>query len=156
MPLHPTEPLPPPAPALATELRGLWLLSRREDHDAQGIRHIDPVLGADPIGILAFGADRFAAQFSRRDRSAPTTAVAAGANNSAAVDGYDAYFGSYRFDAAEGAIIITLEGSIGAANVGKSFTRLVRLVEGHLIIELATTTPAGVAVTRRLFFDRAP
>lgn len=156
MPLRPTDPLPHSTPALADELRGLWLLRRREDHDADGTRHIDPVLGADPIGILTFGREWFAAQFSRRDRSAPTAATAAGANNSAAVDGYDAYFGTYRFDAGQDAIIITLDGSVGTANIGKTFTREVRVVEGQLVIQLATTTPTGVAVTRRLFFDRAP
>ena len=156
MALRPTDPLPPPTPALATELRGLWLLRRREDHDAQGTRHIDPVLGADPIGILVLGAESFAAQFSRRDRTAPVAAIAAGANNSAAVDGYDAYFGSYHFDPAQGAIVTTLEGSVGTANIGKTFSREVRVVDGQLVIQLATTTPAGIAVTRRLIFDRAP
>lgn len=156
MALRPTDPLPPPTPALGSELRGSWLLRRREDHDATGTRHIDPVLGADPIGMLTFASDTFAAQFSRRDRSGPTVAAAAGANNSAAVDGYDAYFGSYRYDAALGAIIITLEGSVGAANIGKTFTREVRIVGDQLVIQLATTTVQGVAVTRRLFFDRAP
>lgn len=156
MSLRPTDPLPAPTASRATELRGVWVLRRREDHDAAGTRHIDPILGADPIGMLAFATDTFAAQFSRRDRSTATAAATAGANNSAAVDGYDAYFGTYRYDPAQGAIVITLQGSVGRANIGKSFTREVRIVDGQLIIQLATTTAAGVAVTRRLYFDRAP
>lgn len=155
MTLPPTDPLPAPAPDLGTAMLGLWRLVAREDHDAKGTRHIDPVLGADPLGILAFSPARFAAQFSRRDRGAPAVAAVAGANNSAAVDGYDAYFGRYTLDPGAGTITIVLEGSVAAANVGKEFIRDIRVSGGRLYIQLGTTTTAGVAVTRRLTFDRA-
>lgn len=153
--LPPTAPLPAPTPDLAVTMLGLWRLVARQDHDAEGNRHIDPILGADPLGMLSFSPRHFAAQFSRRDRGAPTRSAGAGANNSAAVDGYDAYFGTYTLDPAPGAITIVIEGSVGTANIGKSFVRDVRVVGGQLFIQLQTTTPAGVAVTRRLTFERA-
>lgn len=155
MTLGPLDPLPAPTPDLATAMLGLWRLVSREDHDAAGKRHIDPILGADPLGMLSFSRGRFAAQFSRRDRNAPGAGAGSGANNSAAVDGYDAYFGRYTLDAAAGTISLTIDGSVASANVGKSFGRDVRVLDGRLVIQLGTTTPTGVAVTRRLTFDPA-
>jgi hypothetical protein len=159
MTLRPTDPLPPPTRDLPGAILGLWRLVAREDHDAEGTRHVDPVLGADPLGMLSFSPGHFAAQFSRRDRTTQGAGTGGGAgpgaNNSAAVDGYDAYFGRYTLDGAAGTITTTLEGSVAAANVGKLFVREIRVVEGRLIIQLATTSAAGVAVTRRLTFARA-
>jgi hypothetical protein len=152
----PLRPLPPPAPDLGRALPGVWKLRSREDHDEAGTRHIDPILGADPIGMLCFGPRHFSAQFSRRDRSAaaPATAATPGKNNSGAVNGYDAYFGTWTLDPAAGTITITLEGSVNPASVGQTFTRDTRVVGDELIIRLATTAADGTAVTRTLTFDR--
>src|SRR5262249_21620676 len=86
--------------ARMTALLGYWRLVSREDYDADGRRMIDPILGADPLGVLSFAPGHFAAQFSRRNRSdaAPVAATAAAANNSVAMNGYDAYFGRYTLD----------------------------------------------------------
>jgi hypothetical protein len=88
------EPLPPPSADLATRILGSWRLTSREDYDADGRRHIDPILGGDPLGFLTFAPGAFAAQFMKRERiaSASVQATAAGANNTGAVNGYDAYF----------------------------------------------------------------
>ncbi|HET9950304.1 MAG TPA: lipocalin-like domain-containing protein [Candidatus Eisenbacteria bacterium] len=158
------EPLPPPTADLAAAVVGLWRLVSREDYDRSGRRLIDPVLGADPLGLLAFSATRFAAQFSRRDRGAPAAdaarqATAAGpavpgANNSAAADGYDAYFGSHTVDACAGLVTVHLEGSIVPANVGLTLTRELRVAGNRLYIRLETNTPDGVPITRTLTFER--
>ena len=55
--------------SLASDIVGFWSLVSRIDVDAAGHRHIDPALGADPLGVLCFAPGRFAAQFSKRDRS---------------------------------------------------------------------------------------
>ena len=157
------EPLPPPTADLAQSMVGLWRLLSREDYDRSGRRVIDPILGADPLGFVVFSATRFAAQFSRRDRGAaapgaPGAAAApprAGANNSAAADGYDAYFGSHTVDAQAGLLTTHLEGSIVPANVGLTLTREIRVAAGRLYIRLETSTPDGVPVTRTLVFERA-
>jgi hypothetical protein len=56
-----------------------------------------------------------------------------GANNTAAVGGYDAYFGTYELDATRGTVVVKLEASLAPANIAaRSFigTRFTgRLVE---------------------------
>lgn len=158
------KPLPSPTADLADAAVGLWRLFSREDHDAEGRRSIDPVLGAEPLGILAFSGTRFAAQFMRRDRAAAqpagaadtadTAAVTSGANNSTASDGYDAYFGRYTVDAAAGLVTVHLEGAITPANIGLTLTREIRVAGDRLTIRLATNTPDGVPITRTLVFER--
>src|SRR5262245_7193495 len=144
-----------PTPTLAKDMLGVWLLRSREDYDAQGTRHIDPFLGPDPLGILTFAPHHFAAQFMNRDRSAAPAEGPAGANNSAAVNGYDAYFGTYIVDLATGTMTTTLEGSVAPNNVGLVLTRVIRVVGDRLFIQLATTTPSGIAVIRTLVWERA-
>lgn len=150
------EPLPPPSADLASEILGSWRLVSREDYDAEGRRHIDPILGGDPLGFLTFAPGAFAAQFMKRDRGASTSsqATAAGVNNTGAVDGYDAYFGRYEVDAREGAITVTLEGSISPANIGLTLRRDIRSAGNRLWIRLATTAADGTPVTRILTFER--
>jgi Lipocalin-like domain len=149
-------PLPPPSKDLSSAILGLWRLLTREDYDREGRRHIDPVMGPDPLGALSFSSGYFAAQFMSRDRSAPAPAVvAAGANNSGAVDGYDAYFGSYTLDRTRGSITVQLEGALSPANIGHSFTRDIRVEDDRLTIRLATTAADGTPVTRTLTFRRA-
>jgi len=150
--------LPPPSAGLATAILGFWQLVSREDFDAAGQRNIDPVLGADPLGVLCFAPGRFAAQFSRRDRSgaaaAPPNSVAPGANNSTAVNGYDAYFGTYTLNEGEGLVTVTLDAALSPAGMGQSYTRRVRVAAGVLFIQLDTTAADGVPITRTLRFAR--
>jgi hypothetical protein len=153
------DPLPPPGADLGRAILGTWGLLTREDYDRDGRRLIDPVLGADPLGTTSFAPGHFAAQFMNRRRTAsptPVTAPApsAGANNSRAVDGYDAYFGTYTVDAAAGTITVTLKGSVAPANVGLTLTRDVRVIGDRLLIRLATTAVDGTPITRTLTFER--
>lgn len=133
----------------------MWGLVSREDYDGRGDRVIDPHLGADPLGMLCFSKAHFSAQFSKRDRSQPSPAVAVRtANNSSAVDGYDAYFGRYWIDETGEAIVVRLDASITAANTGQEFTRAVRASGDRLVIRLETATDDGIAITRTLTFNR--
>lgn len=151
------QPLPDQDTDLATSIVGVWGLTSREDYDQEGTRHIDPHLGADPIGMLAFSESHFSAQFSKRNRSQPSTAVAVRTdNNSSAVDGYDAYFGTYWVDETGEAIVVQLEGAITSANAGQAFTRLTRASHDELIIRLDTSTDDGIPITRTLAFERLP
>lgn len=156
----PLEPLPPVSANIERALVGVWRLLTREDYDSSGRRVIDPVMGADPLGLLSFSAGHFSAQFMRRDRGAgaagPSAPAAAlpGANNSAASNGYDAYFGTYTVDAGEGLVTVTLDGAITPSNIGSSFTREVRVAGNRLYIRLATNAADGVPITRTLVFER--
>jgi hypothetical protein len=144
-----------PNQTLSTEILGIWKLKSREDVDATGQVHIDPFLGKDPIAILCFGSSHFAAQFMKRDRSqqgnAPLPVQAK--NNTAPVNGYDAYFGTYTTDEIAGTITTLIEGSISPDNVGKTFVRAARVTDNDLIIQLETTTIDGTAITRTNTFS---
>jgi hypothetical protein len=143
---------------LASQLVGTWRLVSREDRTAAGERRIDQGLGADPLALLVYDADgNFTAQFMKRDRSNDVIAAtaAAGMNNSAAVNGYDAYFGTYKVDEASGSVTQLLQGALSPGDVGKIVTREMRVEEGRLIIELATTSGDGEPVTRTLIWLRS-
>jgi hypothetical protein len=141
---------------LGSEILGIWMLKSREDVDAEGQILTDPFLGRDPIGILCFGPSHFAAQFMKRDRSeeedVPRRVQAK--NNTAAINGYDAYFGTYSVDETAGTLATHLEGSISPVNIGKTYVREVRVVNNELIIQLKTTAVDGTAITRTNTFSR--
>lgn len=161
------EALAPPGADLERAILGTWRLLSREDYDREGRKLIDPFLGPDPLGIVGFGEGHFAAQFMNRRRglgpASGSPAIPPGgsspapsANNSSAVDGYDAYFGTYTLDAAAGTITVTLEACVAPANVGMRFTRDVRVNGDRLVIRLATTAADGTPITRTLTFQRLP
>ena len=157
------EPLTPPAADLGTAILGSWWLRSRIDLDATGNRSICPVLGAEPLGFLTFARDRFAAQFMRRGREGDrgtmdargrVSAAPQMGNNTSAVGGYDAYFGTYRLDPVAGTVAVTLEAALTPANIGQTFLREIRADKDRLVIRLATQAADGTPITRTLTFDR--
>jgi hypothetical protein len=148
--------LPPPTANLAAAIRGVWKLKSRVDVDETGQVQIDPFLGEDPLGILCFGPRHFAAQFMKRDRSeqGPVLQRAQAANNTAGINGYDAYFGTYSVDEIAGTLTTRLEGSISPANIGATYVREVRVAGNELIVQLRTTSLDGTAITRTNTFFR--
>ena len=152
------EPLPPPSADLASEILGAWWLLSRLDHDDNGHRHVCPILGEAPLGYLSFTRRRFSAQFMRKGREleseARTAAMPVAANNTAAVAGYDAYFGTYELDATRGTVVVKLEASLAPSNIGRTFLREVRVVGDRLIIRLNTNAADGTPISRTLTFER--
>jgi hypothetical protein len=149
--------LPPPSPDLGSAIVGLWRLISREDYDRDGRRCIDPIMGPHPLGVLCFAPGYFAAQFMNPDRTgtSATGPASSGANNSGAVSGYDAYFGTYTLDEVTGTVTVRLEGALSPANIGHALTRDIRVERDRLIIQLATTAVDGTPVTRTLTFARS-
>jgi hypothetical protein len=149
--------LPPLTANLATAILGIWKLKSREDVDATGQTHVDPFLGRDPMGILCFGPSHFAAQFMKRDRSREENVPqpVQVKNNTVAVNGYQAYFGTYSIDEIAGTLTTHLEGSISPADVDSTYVRDVRVVDNELIIQLETIAVDGTAITRTNTFSRA-
>jgi hypothetical protein len=145
-----------PSQSLAHELIGVWWLLSREDLAADGSRRIDPTLGANPLGILTFAPGRFAAQFMKRDRSDDTGvgSSARGQNNTGAIGGYDAYFGTYEVTASDGEVLHRLEGALSADNIGIEVSRKMQVDGDRLEIQLDTTTPDGEPVARTLTWQR--
>lgn len=137
---------------LENAIQGTWWLLSREDHTKDGQKRIDPVLGQDPIAILVYAKGYFAAQFMKRDRAANeiTQTRTAGNNNTAAIGGYDAYFGTYSFDEAKSLVIHTLMGSLDPATIGLIVKRKLDVKDNKLIITLETTTTEGEPITRTL------
>jgi hypothetical protein len=142
---------------LSQSLIGTWRLVSREDRTASGERRVDPGLGADPIALLVYDrGGNFAAQFMKRDRqSAPAATARSGPNNSQAVGGYDAYFGSYTVDDAAGTVTQRLLGALSAENVGMVLTRSMQVSGGELVIQLDTVSADGTPVVRTLRWTRA-
>jgi hypothetical protein len=145
---------------LSTRLPGTWLLESRIDLTASGERHPDPLLGEDPVALLVYDrSGHFAAQFMKRDRSSvgsgPVAEATAGAaNNTRAQGGYDAYFGTYRVDDAQGTVTQQLLGSLSPGNVGMVLTRAMSVHGNTLVIRLETRAADGTPVTRTLTWRR--
>lgn len=122
---------PPSSGSLSVELIGTWALLSREDHTRSGERRIDPSLGANPVALLMYDrGGHFAAQFMKRERGlGPDADIAsAGPNNNRARGGYDAYFGTYTVDEAQGTVTQRLIGALSAENVGHVLTRVMTVV----------------------------
>jgi hypothetical protein len=143
---------------LSQALLGTWRLVSREDRTASGERRIDPALGADPIALLVYDrGGNFAAQFMKRDRRTDAGVPAASGlpNNSRAVGGYDAYFGSYTVDDAAGTVTQRLQGALSPENVGLVLTRSMQVSDDELVIQLDTASADGTPVVRTLRWRRA-
>jgi hypothetical protein len=141
---------------LATAIQGVWWLLSREDYTKDGQRRIDPVLGPDPLGILTYAQTHFAAQFMKRDRTDTTSTQVfhSGQNNTSAVGGYDAYFGTYRVDEETGKVAHTLLGSITPSNIGITVFRDLKVNGNGLTIQLDTTTADAEPITRTLIWKK--
>jgi len=138
-------------------LPGTWQLLSRIDVDEAGNPVAEPTLGSDPIALLIYDeAGNFAAQFMKRDRASAdgSEPKVAGANNTRAQGGYDAYFGRYTVDDASGAVTQTLIGALSRESVGLQITRVMQVEGDHLVIELKTTGSSGEPVMRTLRWRR--
>ncbi|HEX6549875.1 MAG TPA: lipocalin-like domain-containing protein [Gammaproteobacteria bacterium] len=142
---------------LSENLPGTWKLVSREDRTHQGELRVDPALGADPVAILSY--DRggyFAAQFMKRERNpdAEVVLAKAGPNNSRTIGGYDAYFGRYSVNDADGTVTQQLEGALSPESVGQVLTRAMTVTGDELTIQLETESVTGEAVIRTLKWKR--
>jgi lipocalin-like protein len=142
---------------LDDDLVGTWRLLSRIDRDASGKPVDEPSLGSDPLALLFFDrAGNFAAQFMRRDRSGAVTGpVFTGQNNTTAIGGYDAYFGTYEVDEASGDVQTRLVGALSNGHVGATMMRNMKVEEGKLVIRLTTTAADDTLVHRTLTWERA-
>ena len=141
---------------LASNILGVWWLLSREDFTEDGRRVVDPTLGESPLGILTYAPDHFAAQFMKRDRSGTEFEMpgARGQNNTGAIGGYDAYFGTYKVDQETGDVLHRLEGALTRDNVGLEVLRKLSVEGDRLVIRLETTTTEGEPISRTLVWRR--
>jgi hypothetical protein len=142
---------------LSESLVGTWELQSRHDIAADGERRIEPMLGADPIALLIYDrTGHFSAQFMKRNRADTFQGSPAGAavNNSRAQDGYDAYFGTYVVDDAQGTVTQQILGALSKETVGQVLTRAMVVEGDKLTITLQTSSVQGEPVTRTLIWQR--
>lgn len=146
----------PGTPALSVRLPGTWQLVSRVDVTASGERRVDPALGDDPAALLYYDrSGHFAAQFMKRDRAAAVPDSPGGAaNNSRAIGGYDAYFGTYSVDDVRGTVTQRLLGALARENVGSVLTREMSVVGDTLTIDVHTSAPDGTNFVRTLTWRR--
>lgn len=139
------------------DLIGTWRLLSRIDRDVSDRIVDEPTLGSDPLALLFFDvAGNFAAQFMKRDRSATVAApVVTTQNNTTALGGYDAYFGTYEVDETSGDVRTSLVGALSPVHVGTTMIRNMKVEDGILVIRLNTTAPDGTVVHRTLKWERA-
>jgi Lipocalin-like domain len=141
----------------SNSLVGSWELKSRIDRAANGDEREESTLGSDPIAFLVFDSTgHFAAQFMKRERTTAREgqSAAAPANNSVARGGYDAYFGTYTLDEAQGILSTLLRGALSQENVGQTFLRHVGVEGDILTLRLDTTAANGEAITRTLRWQR--
>ena len=146
------------AMSLSRNLPGAWRLLTRVDVTADGREREEASLGRTPIALLFYDrSGLFAAQFMRHDRLSRivVTPAAAGANNSRPVDGYDAYFGTYTADDAEGTVTQVLLGALSREHVGATLVRRMRIDGDRLVIHVDTNAADGEPVVRTLTWQRA-
>ena len=144
---------------LSASIIGTWELRMREDRTANGELRIDPLLGADPIGLLIYDkGGTFAAQFMKRDRSTAGPAPPAGGvthpNSTRAKDGYDAYFGTYVVNDATGTVTQTLTAALSKENVGQVVSRHLEVDGDWLNIRIDSATAQGEPIVRTLRWRR--
>lgn len=141
---------------LSQSLPGTWRLTSRTDVTADGRVHPDPALGSDPVALLIYDrAGHFSAQFMKRDRDTPVSDGPASAlNNTQALGGYDAYFGTYTVEDTTGVVTQTLHGALSKAHVGAVISRRMTVTRDSLVIALETTAWDGTPVTRTLIWER--
>lgn len=143
--------------SLDHDLVGTWRLVSRIDRDESGQPVDEPTLGSDPLALLFFDASgNFGAQFMKRDRSANvSTPVFTGRNNTTAIGGYDAYFGTYEVDEASGNVRTRLVAALSPGHVGSTMLRNMKIEDGKLVIRLTTTAAGETIVNRTLTWERA-
>ncbi len=75
-------------------------------------------------------------------------------DTSQTVLGYDAYFGTYTVDEAQGIVTHHLESALFPGDVGKNITRHIAVDGDALTIKFTTTQGDGTPVTRTLVWSR--
>ncbi len=144
-------------------LVGSWDLVSRIDRTADGGTLVEPSLGSDPIALLIYdSAGHVSAQLMRRSGRSlqinvappPQTPQSAEHNNSAAIGGYDAYFGTYVVDIQAHTVTHHFNAALNPADVGREVTRRFRFEGEQLVIYFDTRAANGEPVTRTLRFRR--
>jgi hypothetical protein len=111
-------------------IAGAWQLESRTVTQANGATLLDPVLGQQPVGRLFYDASGHMMLQMMRQGRAQAISVPSNppeAKNPRVVLGYDAYFGTFTVNEAEGTITHRVEGSLFPKISEKTSRRSTRL-----------------------------
>ena len=139
-------------------IAGAWRLESRTVTQANGATLLDPVLGQQPVGRLLYDASGHMMLQVMRQGRAQAISVPSNppdAKNPRIVLGYDAYFGTFTVNEAEGTITHRVEGSLFPEDLGKDFKRFYKLEGDTFTLSFTSQSPDGPALTRTLRFRRA-
>jgi lipocalin-like protein len=140
------------------QIVGAWQLESRTVRKASGEILLDPVLGKQPIGRLVYDVSgHMMLQMMRQDRAQAISVPSnpQNATNARIVLGYDAYFGTFQVNDADGTITHHVEGSLFPEDLGKDFRRLFRIEGDTFTLSFTSRAPEGFDVTRTLRFRRS-
>ena len=140
------------------QLLGAWQLESRTVTQGNGATVFDPVLGEQPVGRLFYdGSGHMMLQMMRQARTQAISAPAnpAAAKNPRVVLGYDAYFGTFTVNEADGTITHHVEGSLFPEDLGKDLTRRFTLDADNFTLSFTSPSADGAALTRTLRFRRS-
>ena len=140
------------------QMLGAWQLESRTVRKASGESLLDPVLGKQPIGRLFYGASgHMMLQMMRQERAQAISVPSnpQDAANARIVLGYDAYFGAFTVNEAEGTVTHHVEGSLFPEDLGKDFKRSFRIEGDTFTLSFTSKSPEGFDVTRTLRFRRS-
>jgi hypothetical protein len=135
---------------------GSWHLISRIDKTNTGTIINEPTLGSNPISLLMYDHwGNMSVQIMRKDRNGNTTtkSVELSSDNSTAINGYDAYFGTYIIDTLKHQVTHQIKGSINQRDVGKELIRNYS-ISGDTLLLWFTTTNSSDTVTRMLTWVR--
>jgi Lipocalin-like domain len=148
----------PPNRGQKEQLLGSWELESRTVRRSNGDLLLDPVLGQQPIGRLFYSASgHMALQMMRQARAGAITQPSNpdDASNARIVLGYDAYFGSFSINEADGTVTHHVDGSLFPEDLGKNFTRSFRVDGDRFELSFASPMADGSELTRTLVFRRS-
>jgi hypothetical protein len=139
-------------------IAGAWQLESRTVKQANGASLVDPVLGQQPVGRLFYDVSGHMMLQMMRQARAQAISVPSNppdAKNPRIVLGYDAYFGTFTVNEAEGTITHHVEGSLFPEDLGKDFKRSYKLEGDTFTLSFASKSPDGPELTRTLRFRRS-
>jgi Lipocalin-like domain len=139
-----------------SSLVGSWHLISRIDKTNSGTIINEPILGSDPIALLMYDSlGNMSVQIMKRNRndSIATISPQQYSDNSAAFNGYDAYFGTYIIDTIKHQIKHHIKGTINQKDLGKELIRNYS-ISGDTLLLWFMTSNANATVTRTLTWVR--
>jgi hypothetical protein len=140
------------------QILGAWRLESRTVRKASGETLLDPVLGQAPSGRLFYDASGHMMLQMMRQERAQAISMPPNPQNAAnprIVLGYDAYFGTFAVNEAEGTITHHVEGSLFPEDLGKDFTRVFRIEGDTFTLSFTSKSAEGFEVARTLRFRRS-